>query len=262
MTLASERPPTVEELVEEITELRPLGGVASAVLRLTEGDRFSAHELGTVISSDQALTAKMLRLSNSAYYGFPRRIATVRDAIVLLGFRAVRSSVLASCVIDSVGTTENIDYRQFWRNSVAVGMFGEMLSRAEQASLEEAFTAGVPAQHRSPRVRSAPPALFREVQRHAEQRRIGLHEAQSGAVGILRRAGGHRDAGVIHATHRVDAAATLRGARSVRRNRRRTPACRRLPGDHARLTDLGRLRAMFDNARAAAAARRVWGGAT
>jgi hypothetical protein len=143
MTLASERPPTVEELVEEITELRPLGGVASAVLRLTEGDRFSAHELGTVISSDQALTAKMLRLSNSAYYGFPRRIATVRDAIVLLGFRAVRSSVLASCVIDSVGTTENIDYRQFWRNSVAVGMFGEMLSRAEQASLEEAFTAGV-----------------------------------------------------------------------------------------------------------------------
>ncbi len=81
--------PALDELVNQIGELRPINAVATRILQLTESERFSAHELATVISSDQALTAKMLRLSNSAYYGFPRRITTVRDAVVLLGFRAV-----------------------------------------------------------------------------------------------------------------------------------------------------------------------------
>ena len=79
--------PTLEQLVDEIAELCPLPAVATSILSLTEHDRFSAHELASAIMADQALTAKLLRLSNSAYYGFPRTIGTVRDAVVLLGFR-------------------------------------------------------------------------------------------------------------------------------------------------------------------------------
>jgi len=44
--------PTLDELVNQIGELRPIGAVASRILQLTEGERFSAHELATVISSD------------------------------------------------------------------------------------------------------------------------------------------------------------------------------------------------------------------
>ena len=83
------RLPTLDELMGEIADLRPLSAVATNILEITEGDRFSAQELAQVLATDQALTAKMLRLANSAYYGFPRRINTVRDAVVLLGFRAV-----------------------------------------------------------------------------------------------------------------------------------------------------------------------------
>ena len=91
--------PTLDEAVNAIAELRPLGAVATQILSITEGDQFCAQELAKVVSADQALSAKMLRLSNSPYYGFPRRITTVRDAIVLLGFRAVRSATISSCVI-------------------------------------------------------------------------------------------------------------------------------------------------------------------
>jgi HD-like signal output (HDOD) protein len=138
-----QRFPSLDEVVTGLAELRPLGAVANRVLQLTEGDRFSAHELALVISSDQALTAKMLRLSNSAYYGFPRRITTVRDAVVLLGFRAVRSSVLATCLVDALPGTNTLDYKDFWHFSLTVGTTAEILSRVEGAHQDEAFTAGV-----------------------------------------------------------------------------------------------------------------------
>ena len=135
--------PELDLLVNEIAELRPLPVVALRVLELAEGDRFSAHELAQTVSADQALTAKILRLSNSAYYGFPRRITTVRDAVVLLGFRAVRSATLASCVIEALPGGQVLDPVQAWRFSVSVGMLSEVLSRATREHTDEAFTAGV-----------------------------------------------------------------------------------------------------------------------
>ena len=135
--------PELDLLVTEIAELRPLPVVALRVLELAEGDRFSAHELAQTVSADQALTAKILRLSNSAYYGFPRRITTVRDAVVLLGFRAVRSATLASCVIETLPGGQVLDPVEAWRFSVSVGMLAEVLSRATREHVDEAFTAGV-----------------------------------------------------------------------------------------------------------------------
>jgi len=135
--------PTLDQLVEEISELHPLPAVATSILRLTEHDRFSAHELASAITADQALTAKLLRLANSAYYGFPRTIGTVRDAVVLLGFRTVRSTTLASCVIGTLSRANHLNYDEFWHFSVSTGMLAEMLARTEGVHQDTAFTAGV-----------------------------------------------------------------------------------------------------------------------
>ncbi len=135
--------PAVDELVTEIAELRPLPAIAVRIMRLAESDRFSAQELATLITSDQVMTAKLLRLANSPYYGFARRIGTVRDAVVLVGFRAVRSVALVSCVIDTVRATSNLDGAQAWQFSVGVGVIAETLARVEGVDPEQAFTAGV-----------------------------------------------------------------------------------------------------------------------
>src|SRR5262249_52918304 len=87
--------------------------------------------------------AKTLRLANSAYYGFPRRITTVRDAVVLLGFRAVRAATVATCLVDAIPGSNSLDYNEFWHYSLAVGSTAELLSRAEGTGHDEAFTAGV-----------------------------------------------------------------------------------------------------------------------
>ncbi|MDA0271275.1 MAG: HDOD domain-containing protein [Chloroflexi bacterium] len=176
--------PALDMMIVEIAELRPLPMVAVRVLEIAEGERFSAHELAQAIATDQALTAKVLRLSNSAYYGFPRRITTVRDAVVLLGFRAVRSATLASCVIDTLPGGEVLDPLQAWRFSVTVGLLAEVLARATKQHQDEAFTAGVihnigrmALDQRRPRELTAARIL-------ATQRGISIAEAQRAVFGF------------------------------------------------------------------------------
>ena len=119
--------------------------VAHRVLAVGEFERFSAHELSQAIASDTSLTAYVLRLANSPFYGFPRRIATVRDAVVFLGFRAVRSAALACCLVESLPApvSEALDRRATWRFAVAVGLLAEVLARAEGAHTDTAFVGGV-----------------------------------------------------------------------------------------------------------------------
>ena len=177
--------PELDLLVSEIAELRALPAVAARVIEIAGGEQFSAHELAQAVASDQALTAKLLRLSNSAYYGYPRQITTVRDAVVLLGFRAVRSAALASCVIDTLpDRAANTDPQRFWRFSVTVGMLAEVLSQAHRRHQDEAFTAGVLHnigrlaldQHR-PRELMAATTL-------AARRKITLAEAEQAILGF------------------------------------------------------------------------------
>ena len=133
-------------IVSRTTDLTPLKAVATKAIQLAEDERAAAMDLATVISSDQALTAKLLRLSNSAYYGYARRISNVREAVILLGMRTVRSVAISSAIIDAfrVPEIEGFDQDLFWAHSVCVGLVAEVIAReARTARPEDAFTAGV-----------------------------------------------------------------------------------------------------------------------
>lgn len=174
----------LELLAKEIGELRPLGAAAQQVLRITATDRFSAYEIANVIASDQALTSKMLRLANSAYYGFARRITTMRDAVVLLGFREVRAATLASCVIDAMPPSNHIAYERFWQYSLSIGMLAEVLARAERQQPDEAFTAGVVHNIGRLALDQHRPAMFGEALAYAGQHSVSLEEAERAVLGF------------------------------------------------------------------------------
>ncbi|MBT5774435.1 MAG: HDOD domain-containing protein [Dehalococcoidia bacterium] len=175
--------PTLQDLSESIAELSPLPAAAMAILRITEHDRFSAHELASTISSDQALTAKLLRLANSAYYGFPRTIGTVRDAVVLLGFRTVRATTLASSVIDTLRGSTHVNYDEFWYHSVSTGMLAEMLARTEGVHQDEAFTGGVLHNIGLMAMDQQRPDLLAESLEYARQHGVSLPAAEQALLG-------------------------------------------------------------------------------
>lgn len=171
-------------LVQEIAELRPLPAVALRVLKIAESEHFSAHELAQAIGTDAALTAKMLRLANSAYYGFPRRISTVRDAVVLLGFRAVRSATLAACVIETMPRGTHIDDRAFWHFSITVAMLAEVLARSARRHTDEAYTAGVLHNIGRLALDQHRPEQLRRAVLLAEREQMTLPEAQRALLGF------------------------------------------------------------------------------
>jgi HD-like signal output (HDOD) protein len=175
--------PALDALVDKIGELNPLPDVAVHILGIAGEDRSSAPELAQAISRDQALTARVLRLANSAYYGFPRRITTVRDAVVLLGFRTIRATALASSVMAAMRGDSEIDRANFWCFSIAVGQLAEILARGRREHLDEAFTAGV--LHNIGRLALAQqlPGALGAVRRMAAAEMITVAQAEQAVLG-------------------------------------------------------------------------------
>ncbi len=119
--------------------------VLARILQLADAETVSGKELIAVIEHDQALTGKMLRLANSAFFGQSRRVATIPRAIVLLGFSTVRNLALGVKVWDTLGAgiaRNRLD--ELWMHAVAVGVSTKALTAKLRAGdPDEAFTAGV-----------------------------------------------------------------------------------------------------------------------
>lgn len=146
MNVASSSNLTLEELLDRVEELAPLPHVANRIIQVADDDRFSAYDLAAVIATDTAMTAKLLRLANSAYYGFPRRITTVRDSVVLIGFRAVRAGAIAAAMIDLFPSSNDGQFSSdlFWGHSVACALVAEAMAKETgYARPDEAFTVGI-----------------------------------------------------------------------------------------------------------------------
>ncbi len=138
---------TLEQRLSRIKGVSPLPVVAANVIRLTQNPRSSALEIGNAIARDQALTSKVLRIANSAFYGFPRKITTVNYAIVVLGFVNIRNIVLSASLGDLLAPgSENpfFDREAFWKHSLACGIASKLLAvRLGLKNTDEAFIWGL-----------------------------------------------------------------------------------------------------------------------
>ncbi|MBI5579449.1 MAG: HDOD domain-containing protein [Deltaproteobacteria bacterium] len=133
-----------------IAKVEDLPTLPRTVLRITElvnDPRASAKDLSIIITDDQVLTARLLKLVNSSFYGFPQRVSTVTGAIVLLGFDAIRNLLLTTSVLDLFPARiarVRRDQEQLWDHSLgcAIGAksIGDFLRHDK---LEELFVAGL-----------------------------------------------------------------------------------------------------------------------
>ena len=87
-------------LLDAMDEIPVLPAVAARVLSFSD-ETVSLQEVSHVLSADPVLTAALLKVANSAYYGFSRRIATVREAVLLLGFKQVRQVALGASMMNT-----------------------------------------------------------------------------------------------------------------------------------------------------------------
>jgi putative nucleotidyltransferase with HDIG domain len=119
---------TVEQVVNGLYNLPALPGIVAQVIRLTDDPYSTVQELDSIICQDQALTANVLRLANSAYYGYPRHIATIIDAIGILGFNTIRDLVFVASV-NKMLIGKAVAGIDIWRHSITCAMTARAVAR-------------------------------------------------------------------------------------------------------------------------------------
>ena len=139
--------PDPQELIKRIDDLPTLPRTVLKITELVNDPKSSAKDLARVITEDQVLTARLLKLVNSSFYGFPQRISTVTGAIVLLGFDAIRSLLLATCVFDlfaSRNRKNRQDQERFWDHSLGCAVGAKVIGNyLRHDKIEELFVSGL-----------------------------------------------------------------------------------------------------------------------
>lgn len=132
---------------ESVLTLPTLPESVSRLLGMVDDPDTSARALAQAISSDQVLTARVLKLANSSYYGFQQKVGTVSLALVVLGFQSVKDLALTTSVMRTFGKASSdarFDMRVFWEHALAVAVASRHLSRVLRVGTAgEAFTAGI-----------------------------------------------------------------------------------------------------------------------
>jgi putative nucleotidyltransferase with HDIG domain len=139
--------PDPEKIIARIEDLPTLPRTVLKITELVNDPKSSAKELARVITDDQVLTARLLKLVNSSFYGFPQRISTVTAAIVLLGFDAIRNLLLTTSVFDlfaGENRKNRSDLEKFWDHSLGCAVGAKVIgNHLRHDNIEELFVSGL-----------------------------------------------------------------------------------------------------------------------
>lgn len=134
-------PTDLRNRIEQLGDLPTLPHVVQRLAAMISRPTVSAEEIGTIIEKDQVLAAKVLRLANSPFYGFPSRIGSVSHAVIVLGFNVVKGLTLCASALTIM---KDAGMDQLWRHSLGVAITANLLAtRLEIKNPEELFVSGL-----------------------------------------------------------------------------------------------------------------------
>lgn len=137
----------LDKIVAKIDKLPDMFTVAVQVLKALENPDCDVNELSALISKDPSLTSKLLKLCNSAQFGFSRKIATIKDAIPKLGFKTLKSIIfvaLSKNVLNKEIKGYGLGKSDLWHNSISCAVYSRKLAEmSNYRDPELAFTAGL-----------------------------------------------------------------------------------------------------------------------
>ncbi len=140
---------TVEQEVRQaIHQLPPLPRVVSKLIELVESENATIDQIAELIATDPALTAKVLHLANSAYYGLSRSIGTVKQALLVLGLHTVKNLVLGIAVMSAMrsGRHPTPVEIELWEHAYTCAGIAREIGRRVRMStqgLEDTYMAGL-----------------------------------------------------------------------------------------------------------------------
>lgn len=139
----------ISSLVGDIHNLPTPPVVFTQISRVIDDENASAYDVAKVVAEDPAMSAQVLKLTNSAFYGLAQPVPNVKQAVVILGLNEVKNVVLSAAAISAFRkSSADTEYQDdFWRHSLAVAITARMLIRSHRSKefleAETAFSAGL-----------------------------------------------------------------------------------------------------------------------
>jgi HD-like signal output (HDOD) protein len=136
-----------DEILSRVNEIAVLPHVVYKILEISGSSDAPAAELERAIVVDPGFSAKLLAHANCAFYGLPKRVTSIKEAVMFLGFKAIRQMAMTVGIFDLfAGKTdrESLRRREWWRNSIDAAVVSKWLaSETRLASPDEVFTIGL-----------------------------------------------------------------------------------------------------------------------
>jgi len=170
----------LETAIMRAADLPTIPVVAIKVMQLIESESATAEELAKIVASDPAVAARVLKISNSSFYGCQRQIQTLSSAIVVLGFSTLRSLVVAASV-KQVYRPYGLTEKMLWEHSFAAGLAARIIAGQTRAvNEEEAFLGGLFHDIGKIIMNTLDRNKFQEVMQHCYNEGISFSAAEKG----------------------------------------------------------------------------------
>ncbi|NNG14423.1 MAG: HDOD domain-containing protein [Gammaproteobacteria bacterium] len=139
-------PFTAKDLISAVSDIVSLPETVLRVNEMVDDPQSSAADIGEVIRQDPGLTARLLRIANSPFYGFPSHIDSVPRAVTVIGTNELRDLILATSAIQVFSDFPNeiVSMETFWRHSLRCAIIARSLAaHLHEPNVECYFTAGL-----------------------------------------------------------------------------------------------------------------------
>jgi putative nucleotidyltransferase with HDIG domain len=137
----------IKNIASLLKSFPSMPGAAVKLLALIDDPDMSVSQIEAILKHDAGLTANILKLANSAYFGIPSKVGSVRQAVLILGLKRLIQMVIASCVsavMDKPVPGYDLPPGELWRHSIAVSVAAEgLVKELEIGATEEIFTAAL-----------------------------------------------------------------------------------------------------------------------
>lgn len=178
--------PNLTDFFENV-KLPVISEVAQALIKTLDNEDASAKEVGAIIAKDPALTAKLMRLANSARFGSVRGVSSLNEAIAMAGMAHIRTLALAACFAESFPELPGLDTDEFWKSSMACAGYAKWLEAGMGNDGQDAWLAGMMMRLGELLIYQVTPTAFAEIEQQPhlpggrwerEQRLLGFSEGQ------------------------------------------------------------------------------------
>ena len=160
--------PSLDSFFESI-HLPVMSEVAHALIKTLNDEDASVMEVRNIIAQDPALSARLLRLANSAHFGLPRGVGTLDEAIAMVGIAQVRSLSLCSCLCAAFPILPGLNQHDFWKNSMACAGYSQWLASSLGMDAQQAWLTGMMLRLGELLIGQADPAMLIEIEQLPHQ---------------------------------------------------------------------------------------------